>query len=135
MNLWFVMIIQHQLQCPNGSVLLSQSTKVKLPGEIDIMETLWPDWGVLKRYSIMAQQFYSELFLFSWESAHVSNMSHRITAMLELYGGRVTGQLKLFRDKDGKSQEAGTEMTVWSYWVCVFIRKTEFPSFYLCVLC
>lgn len=38
------MISQHQRQYPNGSVLLLQFTTFKLPGEIDIMETLWEGW-------------------------------------------------------------------------------------------
>lgn len=86
----------------------------------------------------MTQQFYSELFLFTWELVHVSTMSHRITAMLELYGGRVTGQLKLLHDKEAKSPEAGTGIMVRSYWgfvVFSFNQKNRVFKFYLCVLC
>lgn len=64
-------------------------------------------------------------------------MSHRITAMLELYGGRVIGQLNLFHDKEGKSPEAGTGTTVRSYWSFLFfflIRKTEFSILFVCLV-
>lgn len=61
-------------------------------------------------------------------------MSHRITAMLELYGGRVIGQLNLFHDKEGKSPEAGTGTMVRSYWSIVFFnqKKTEFSILFVC---
>lgn len=78
----------------------------------------------------MTHHFYSLLFLFTWESVHVFTMSHRITAMLELFGGTVIGQFKLVRDKEGKSPVTGTVITATPIFS---IRKTEFSSFYLCV--
>lgn len=55
-------------------------------------------------------------------------MSHRITAMLELYGGRVIGQLNLFHDKEGKSPEAGTGTVILEFFF-FFIQKNRVFNF------